>query len=382
MVRHLKRSFEAISMAKLWAIVLVGVVAVAVFRAVTVAPYRAPLPYDSDLRDALALFTYNKSAFPDAVAGCWYDSGDYLVFLHRNALTLWYLSLAYRAEGNETARADIARVLADQLPCAETMLQAGLKQFRDQRNHGLNLSPLMNRWMYGTSEYGLRQGEGGDIAQLLALTEENIGNADRAKELRDSYGSAAVPTTTEACCEEGPIVFSTEWQTAIASLPDGARMTSGFWGAQPPVIAALAADDTESIRRLLQDVEVQFTSYGEPFDYLGGNYDIAGTVVAARLYAMETGDESFDALADRLWSYLHGENVYRTDFTMYPKPYHPCAFLRACSLRDTLVNGIDERHDAGVLSQPWRVAEVQTYGQAIYVLARVLQSEGAKNPLP
>lgn len=168
--------------------------------------------------------------------------------------------------------------------------------------------------------------------------------------------------------------MSDVWLNALETLRglrEGGEQTA-LWGAQPPAVATLEAGNVEAVAGVLQYVQEQFAETGAPFQYIGGNYDIAGTIVLERLYARKTHDEQFLPLSRRLMGYLEGENAYGFDFTHYPNPYHPCRFFRACALNDVLVNGVDERGAVPPITEPWRVEEVQTYGQAIYVLAKVL----------
>lgn len=358
----------------LWGFIVLCVLGLGIVRILLVSPYTVKNRFSSDLADALHYFSLTTSVHHDAVTGCWYDSGDYVVFLSRDALAAWYLSMAYRESTDELERNDIQSLLRGQLVCLDEMMARGVKQFRDQKNHGVNLPPMLNQVLYPQNSYMLSEGEGRDTALLLALTYENLGETSRRDAYTDLAQRLTFPTSSAQCCEEGPVVMSTVWLDALETLR-GIRETgeqTALWGAQPPAIATLESGNVSAVAGVLEYVEKQFTETGVPFQYIGGNYDIAGTIVLERLYARKTHDERFLSLSRRLMGYLEGENVYRTDFTHYPNPYHPCRFFRACVLSDVLVNGVDDRGIVPPTTEPWRVEEVQTYGQAIYVLAKVL----------
>lgn len=362
---------------KLWGIAMIAVIALGLLRVFLLAPYRAKSQFSSPIAGALQYFSVTTNVHHDSVSGCWYDSGDYLIFLSRNALATWYLSLAYKESTDDAVRADIRSLLTDQLTCMDRMVELDIKQFRDQKNHGVNLPPALNEIFYPQGTYSLQEGEGRDVALLLALIYENINEPIR----RDEYIALAKrltrTTSSEHCCEEGVLVMSNPWLQALETL-GGLRTSEGdtaLWGVQPPAIAALMQENYASVGGVLSYVQENFSDNGSLFQYIGGNYDIAGTIALERLYAERSGDQQYKNLSLRLMAYLEGENAYHVNFTRYPNPYHPCAFFRACTLEDALVNGVDERGKIPPETEPWRVAEVQTYGQAIYVLTKVLMME-------
>lgn len=341
---------------------------------VLVSPYTVQNRFSSDLADALHYFSLTTSVHQDAVAGCWYDSGDYVVFLSRDALAAWYLSIAYRESTDESERNDIRALLQSQLVCLDEMMARGVKQFRDQDSHGVNVPPILHQVFYPQRSYAFREGEGRDVALLLALTYENLDETSRRDAYTDIAKRLTTTTSSAQCCEEGPVVMSDAWLNALETLRGlrGADEPIALWGAQPPAVATLESGNAVAVAGVLKYVQDQFAETGAPFQYIGGNYDIAGTIVLERMYAREAHDEQFLPLSRRLMGYLEGENAYHIDFTHYPNPYHPCRFFRACVLNDVLVNGVDERVAVPPTMEPWRVEEVQTYGQAIYVLAKVL----------
>jgi len=342
---------------------------------ITIAPYIHDNPYTSKQADVLAFFSYNESVHSDPIQGCWYDSGDYIIFAPRDALAAWYLSLAYAESTDTHTRQDLLDVLQSPLACLDQMMQSGYKQFRDQQSHGIQLSPVLHEQEFPQTAYQLGAQEGRDTALLLALTYENLGERDKASIYRQFAQEHATQTYSERCCEEGNLAFSDNRLYALERLNGvNEHEYEGLWGAQPIAIAALVEQEFAKIAGVLTYVQENFTSSGQPFDYVGGNYDIAGTIVLERLYAKKTGDQQFAPLSKHLYAYLLGYNDYGTDFTNI-KPHHACTFFRACDLETALVNGVDDRKVVSPMDKPWQVTEVQTYGQAIFVLTRVLLSE-------
>lgn len=377
MPKNSKSSFKKHWKNNFWFFTLAIIISLGLLRAFLVAPYNLKPDSDSPYANALFFFTVNRSVFADPAAHCWYDSGDYLIFSHRQALTVWYLSIAYRETDDQDLKNDLSVMINEQLACADDLLAANLKQIRDQNNHGINLPPVLHRWFYPNETYSYGPGEGQDVRALLTLAAENIGDVSRAANYRKKLEPITTLTTSEQCCEQGPLRFPAEWATALNLLTETTAGTypGPLWGLQPTALAALEHGDPATVAGVLEYVENNFEENGVPFDYLGGNYDIAGTIALERLYARQTGSEQYAALSERLNDYLHGNNEYQTDFTYFSTPYHPCAFFRACTLSDALVNGVDASHTVTPEQTPWNVAEIQSYGQAIYLLSQVLLAE-------
>lgn len=125
-----------------------------------------------------------------------------------------------------------------------------------------------------------------------------------------------------------------------------------------------------AISGALDSARTLFKTNGEPFQYLGGNYDLAATIALERLYAQESHDQSFKPFSDKLQNYLSGKNDYNYNFTAAPFIYHPCYFFHVCTLSNTLINGID--HKNSTPNNSWQTNEVQLVGQAKYILSQVL----------
>lgn len=342
-------------------------------------PYiRFGQPEGNRLDRALDVFAYNESKhFTDPVDGCWYDSGDYIVFTQRNARSLFYLSLAWKEAKTDAARNSLRKVIDRQLNCFDNLLERGIKQIRDQDSHIAIVPPLLNQVMTPQTVYSFAEGEGRDVYAIRSLIAANLLDAEGERYWRDRAEAASGATFSSNCCEEGPIHFSDKELSAIEFLAGIAEREDqpGGWGINFSNLALVRVKDSLKIRAILKEVQ-QYWDGGVPkqFDYIGGNYDIAGTVALERYYARMTGDQSFKEFSDKLFSYLYGDNIYHTDFTRYPRPHHPCGeWWSHCPLLETLVNGIDEslefdtsRHDI------WRLTEIQLTGQAEYVLALVL----------
>lgn len=324
----------------------------------------------SPIKEELRLFFYNQSQHDDPVPGCWYDAGDYLIFASRIGEAAVYLSMAYALTEREDVRADLRQVIDRGVSCLQAMFDWHLKQFRDQDNHGLNIPPRLDELLRPQRAYAYRDGEGKDVALMLSLIERHLDTSPGDVQAVRRQGVSP----SEHCCEEGPLVLEVEDLEALEwlALDEPEDNHWSIWGLEFPALAALKSGQTENVAKVLNELEGRFTGSGEPFHYIGGNYDIAGFVALERLYAKQTGDQSFRPLSARLMGYLHGDNAFGVDFTT-TTPYHPCSFFRACDLRGTLVNGIDEQGTFdGERGDPWRVAEPQLPGQAIYVLAQVL----------
>jgi len=337
-------------------------------------------PSTSSLGSSLEIFTYNQSQHNDPVKNCWYDSGDYVVFLQRNVESLYYLSLAHQQAQKEAVRSDLWQVIDQQLPCAEEMLAKNLKQFRDQRSHGQNYFPP--RFSDVTSDdeiYTFRENEGKDIHLLLSLTYRNLGDDEKADEHLEKAESLADVTITERCCEEGPLQHSYNEYIALQALAHDEEVDDdlfdGLWGVNFIALAHLNDGHQSVIRALLKDVKENWSPSAEQFDYIGGNYDIAGITAMESLYRKQFEDEQFHEFSDELWVYLEGENEYRVDFLNYEDVYHPCYFFNACELNDTLINGRDKTGFDPDRRDVWRNTEVQLVGHAQFILARVLYEE-------
>ncbi len=332
--------------------------------------------FQSNIGNSLKVFLYNESAFNDPIPGCWYDSGDYIVFLHRNAETFYYLSLAYEQASSPQVKADIKYVLDRQSTCIDGMLKRNYKQFGDQGSHGINLPPTFSSAFYPRNNYHMRPGEGKDVYLLYSLSFTNLGDTKNAANWLKKAEEADTKTISENCCEGGPLFLTPMDYTGLTGLSGiedvNARDLNTIWGVHFPALLSIKNGEKGMLSDMLSSVEERWTQHDSPFLYLGGNYDIAGTIALERMYAKKFNDHSFDDLASSLIHYLKGENQYHTDFTNYPSPYHPCAFFASCSLPDTLINGADSDGFDPKRNDIWRNTEIQLFGQAEYVLALVL----------
>lgn len=337
----------------------------------SVQEYQKLLTFKSPIGDSLAIFAYNQSQHRDPVPHCWYDSGDYVIFLPRNVETLFYLSLARSYSQQPSVQADLDSVIYPQLDCVEKMLRSNLKQFRDQDNHGIQLPPRWNEWYYPNNTYFLKPNEGQDIYLMLSQIYTHLKQPDKAKQyLAKSIGKQTTPS--ENCCELGPLAIEHSQIKALEKLTDPKqKFTSNeVWGLKFSALATLAEHDYSSVKSSLQSVQTSFTQTGSPFHYLGGNYDLAGMIALERLYATKTKDQSLKPLSDTLWNYLHGDNQFNLDFTNAPYVFHPCYFFHTCTLKNTLVNGIDS--PSSTPDRTWNTSEVQLVGQARYVVTQIL----------
>ncbi len=333
------------------------------------------------LEQSLEIFTYNESKhFVDPVPGCWYDSGDYIVFTQRNARTLYYLSLAYAEAKDASAKTSLLRVIDRQLGCFDGLLERNIKQIRDQRSHIAIVPPIVNQIVTPQSVYYFRDGEGRDVYLLRSLIAKNLGDEAGARIWLKEAEKKTDVTMSEKCCEEGPLHLSEKSQKALELLV-GLKDTEeydGGWGIDLSNITLIESGDFFKVRDILEDVRDAWDGeVPRQFDYIGGNYDIAGTIALERLYAKKTGDRQFKRLSDDLFAYLHGVNGYDIHFTEYKTPHHPCGeWWARCSLSETLINGIDESLEFDTSRRDiWRLTEVQLTGQAEYVFALILYLE-------
>ena len=331
--------------------------------------YIRPLPtFSSELGRSLAFFYRNESQHKDPVKHCLYDAGDYLVFIQRNTEALALLSYAYTWAKTDAAKHDLIQTIDRFLPCSEQMFSLKLKQFRDQSNHGVNLPPIINEWLYPQNTYSFEQAEGRDVAALLFLIEKNMD-----KDTHAFISPIAFATASANCCEGGTLILNAQQLAAIDTLlPEGKNNVDGMWGLDWRAISAVEHGDWNDVKRTLTTIQERFKPTGEPFLYPNGNKDIAGTVALERLYARATGDKSFETLSHELFSYLHGKNVYKIDFTNSPRLYHPCQFFHVCTLQETLVNGADEHGVDVHRPDIWKNTEPSITTQATYVIASLL----------
>lgn len=339
-------------------------------------PYRErDFGLSSPAAESLRVFFYNKSVFQDPVPGCWYDGGDYVVVVSRNVKTFFYLSLAYAATKDPAVKRDIGSVLADQKTCIDGMLAKKYKQFGDQDSHGINLPPFLHGLFYPRNIYSFQPDEGKDAYLLYGLALRNADFAEEAGRWEAIAQTAKREMASEHCCEEGPLKISETEFEALQRLSNGdVKQAMPHWGLSLANLAFLESGRADAQRAYLNDLRRMWEETGpERFQYLGGNYDMAGTIAFERMFAKKTGDRSFKALSDSLFKYLKGENAYGVDFTDDRRIYHPCAFFGNCRLTDTLMNGIDETRafDAN-RKDVWRLTEIQLVGQAEYVLAMTL----------
>jgi len=334
------------------------------------------ISFSSDIGSALRVFVLNQSQHNDPVKGCWYDAGDYIVFIQRNTQALVYLSMAYQYAEGEEVKKDLKKVIDQQLGCVEQMIAAGYKQFRDQDVHGVNLPPSWNERVYPQQTYFFRDGEGRDIYAMLSLVYANLGNEGLSRRMRDTARTLENMTVSENCCEEGPLSLREGEYEGLLDLADikdvDATSLPDLWGIRFAALLNIEQEEERTIARVLTKVGDRFDSDTKVFDYIGGNYDIAGTIALERLYKKRFGSNEFSDLSSRLYAYLHGENEYAVNFTEYDDVYHPCHFFSACDLSGALINGPDEKGFDWQRSDVWRNTEVQLPGQAMYVLAMVL----------
>lgn len=332
--------------------------------------------HDSPITESLRMFYINRSQHAqDPVPGCWYDAGDYVIFISRNTRALVYLSYAFTYAKDPAIKAEIKEVINQQLGCVESMIDLGYKQFRDQHSHGINLPPLLNEKKYPQNYYPFRSGEGRDVHILLSIIYGNLGDAEKAAAHLEDARRLNNRTVSEHCCEEGPLLFSDK---EISSLNHKAEIpffshSYDIWALSFISLKNVEDGYFDAVANTLQAVKDGWDGKGKPFQYQSSNYHIAGTIALERMYAAGSGDEKFKGISDDMWKYLHGENMFSTDFTDIKNPYHPCGFFKKCDLGETLVNGIDSKgvFDLG-RKDVWRNTEPQIFGQACYVLAKVL----------
>lgn len=332
------------------------------------------IPFKSGLSPELKFFIYNESKHNDPVKGCWYDAGDYLVFSPRDALSTLYLSIAYKESSDPLLRQDLTYLINRQLDCLTNMHRLGLKQFRDKDNHGINIPPFLNSLFYPNGIYKYKAGEGKDVTLILSLIYKNMGDISRSEIYKKQLTGKITPTMTENCCEAGPLSLSQESIDALSSILNNNTQSEfkNIWGIQPAALFAIQSGKKIAIQNSLDYVNKTFTNDGAPFQYLGGNYDIAGTIALEKMYAKQFNDNKFTSLSEKLMNYLAGNNTYKTNFAAFNKIYHPCSFFFACDLTGTLVNGVDSRKTISPTDKPWNVFEPQIVGQAEYVLAKSL----------
>lgn len=332
----------------------------------------------SDIADSLNIFLYNESVFNDPALNCWYDSGDYVVFLHRNIQTFYYLSLAYSEAKTPLVKEDIKYVLDRQKECIDKMLDEDYKQFGDQNSHGINLPPLFHSIFYPQHHYQLKGNEGKDVYLLYRLALQNLGHVGEADSWLVRLQDRKEMTISENCCEEGPLKLTLKDSAAIENIYNkNLKEAEADWGLSFANIAFLKSKKYGEVKSHLTDlVDIWKDGKDSDYHYIGGNYDIAGTIAFERLYARETGDNSFFDLSRSMMAYLEGKNQYDINFLNYQDKYHPCDFFGRCNLKNTLINGIDETHEFNIKRKDvWRLTEVQLIGQAQYVLAYILYND-------
>lgn len=329
----------------------------------------------TNLQDSLVFFERNTSQHTDAVSGCWYDAGDYLVFSPRTAEAAWYLSLAYKTTQNKSDKDALLQTLLPAINCVEEMDKMEHKQYRDARSHASRLPPELHMLVTPDSTYSYAPGEGRDIALFLSLIYTNLGNTSQADLWLNKARGRQQITKSEECCEEGPLMISETDMQALEFLAglstEPAYPSKAIWGGQLPAIAEILKGDPEKVKRVLSFVNDDWTPQAKSFTYIGGNYDIVGTNAMACLFEKRTGDKSFRKIASDLIDYIHGKNPYNQNFTaLGDQIYHPCAWYNVCELPNTLVNGVDESGEFDLNRKDvWRISEVQTVGQAVYTLS-------------
>ena len=346
---------------------------------VTMRPYQyRNFGLTSKIKDPLRVFYYNQSIHTnDPVTQCWYDGGDYLVFLHRNIETLYYLSFAYMYAEDRRVQKDLLNTIEGQLGCVDAMLEGNWKQFRDQDAHIGILPPIVNKLLAPQEFYPLKEHEGGDVYTLRALIAKNIGKEKRYSAFL-AFAQERGITTSDNCCEEGLVGMDNEDFINIQVLAGLKNIEvqddSAGWGISYENIRLLEEEKFDNIEKVLKGVQDNWDKQALDFDYIGGNYDIAGTIALERLYAKKSGDDKFIGLSNSMMSYLHGSNAYNVDFSAYTDIHHPCGqWWARCNLDETLINGIDERRNFDTHRKDiWRLTEMQLKGQAEYILALVL----------
>lgn len=338
------------------------------------------LPWSFNLRSKVAeplrIFNFNETAHPlDSISSCWYDSGDYVIFAQRNALTSFYLSYAYLLTEDPQVKYDIKKVLTTQLHCLSLMMNSSIKQIRDQDSHGLMVSPIIHSLTYPQTEYHFNEGEGRDVALLLSLIYRNLEDKVQAEYWLTEADQRNKKTVSENCCEEGPLSFSDGEFSSLEMLANGVKnQTQNTWGLSLTNILLVDNKRFEIIGYLLKDVQYRWDDRAPQFDYLGGNYDIAGMLALEKIYELNTNDFQYRELADKMYNYLHGINAYNIDFTDDRLAYHPCTrWWATCNLKETLMNGVDESGKFDLTRKDvWRNTEIQLYGQSIYLIAYIL----------
>lgn len=345
---------------------------------VVISPYWSFDETESDFEASLLIFDFNESKHHDVVSDCWYDSGDYVIFAHRNALSVYYLALAYDHSHTDEARLAIERVLVPQIRCLQEMAQRNIKQIRDQDSHGVIVPPLLHEIMYPQMVYEFNPNEGSDVAMLMQLTSELLQDFE-ASRFWMVWGSGRTQATrSENCCEEGVVAFDSREYEALERIFDhDVTQTKSGWGISPRSLLLLQNKEVSAIKEILLTVKREWGISARQFWYLGGNYDIAGTIALERWYARVSGDTSFKSLSDSMYAYIHGTNDIHTNFTEYTSLHHPCGmWWSRCKLHNVLINGVDTSGTFdGTRSDIWRNTEMQLLGQAQYILAQVLYNE-------
>lgn len=332
---------------------------------------------NSEIADLLPIFVFNRSKhLKDPVPSCWYYDGDFTVHIQKNSEALYYLSLAYKEAKGEGIKRDLLNVINQQLLCVEQMLDDGYKQFRDKDNKGYYLPPNLNEYIYPQKNYKLEEGEGLDVYLFLNLVYKNLSLNEKAINILKGTEKFNKATEPKNCCENLSTYNENELN-AIKGLVgfnyqiDTSKPSDFFYS-----ILSFTNGNYTVIKNYLDEVELEFSLDGKPYNYFGGNYDIAQTIVLERLYNKSTGDDTYKPLSNKLMSYLRGNNEYEIDFAHYPNPNHPCGLTKLCSLKTTLISGVDENTKNNPNGNNGQgINETQITGQAKFILAYILLND-------
>lgn len=362
--RNLSASHKALIALAAGTCVVAGLFGVSRFQ------YHSSAPNETELDRILRFFDANTSKHHnDPVSSCWYDAGDYIVFLPHQLLATWYLTQAQDVAQTPEVTERLARVIEQSKTCLKSALQQNWKQFRDMSSHGIPLPPWLHERFYPETFYTLNEQEGRDMWMIWkSILEATHAPQEELDQADQEIASRTTTTTTEHCCESGPLSLSPSVVRAFES--SFSQPTSDLWGAQPQTLRTLEMNP-QIIKDLLTELQKD-PHPEERFFYWNGNRDLAGTVALERLYARQTGDQSFRDLSAHFVAFLENkENPWKISFSNDPNLHHPCQQLLLCSYEGFLAAGLDDTHP----NEPWRMHEPDLVTQSVYTLASVLWND-------
>lgn len=323
---------------------------------------------DSEFGKYLTLFRANTSQHNDPAPGCWYDAGDYVVFIPHQIEATLYLTEARKNIQDPEKLTELDEVISTSVTCIDQALAENWKQFRDVRSHGVNLPPWLHKKIYPEEFYKFEEGEGLDAWLLWKEIVNNLENTDGLKtatKIDSEIASRTKQTYSSNCCESGPLKLKKE-----AYLPLTGQNSDEIWGYNEQSKYWLE-NSPSRITALLDHL----ASEEKPeinFHYWSGNRDIAGTVALERLYSKKTGDTRFLELSNDLLKLLEEDREeFEGSFIDDSKLYHPCRFFNACTTEGILASGLDFSKP----KEPWRLHEPTLVTQATYILAKSLTED-------